>query len=181
MTGLDPRRDEIISWATVPITDGRVVLREARSGLVRPTSPLAVDAITVHGLRPVDLTDAPPAPSGLAPLFEAIDGRTLIAHCAPVERAFLAKAARALDRRAPAVPIDTEVLGRRVLRAARRSPPPRVALSGLAEWLDVPVHRMHDAAGDALTTAQVFLALVARLERRRPQTVRSLERRRLRA
>jgi DNA polymerase-3 subunit epsilon len=36
------------------------------------------------------------------------------------------------------------------------------------------VHDPHDALGDALTTAQVFIALATHLDARRPATVRSL-------
>ena len=38
------------------------------------------------------------------------------------------------------------------------------------------MHRPHAADGDALTTAQVFLALANRLDKREPQTVGSLAR-----
>jgi DNA polymerase III epsilon subunit-like protein len=38
------------------------------------------------------------------------------------------------------------------------------------------VHRPHVAEGDALTTAQLFLALVTHLERAEPQTIASLAR-----
>ncbi|MDP8977546.1 MAG: 3'-5' exonuclease, partial [Actinomycetota bacterium] len=37
-------------------------------------------------------------------------------------------------------------------------------LTALAGRLGVPVHRPHHAFGDALTTAEVFLALATRLE-----------------
>jgi len=50
-----------------------------------------------------------------------------------------------------------------------------IALEYLARTLDMPVHCPHDALGDALTTAQVFLALVSRLESiHGPMTVRAL-------
>jgi hypothetical protein len=42
--------------------------------------------------------------------------------------------------------------------------------------VSLPVHSPHVAEGDALTTAQLFLAIVARLERTEPQTVGSLAR-----
>jgi DNA polymerase III epsilon subunit-like protein len=38
----------------------------------------------------------------------------------------------------------------------------------------VPAHRSHDAEGDALTTAQAFLALATHLERHGRGTVRAL-------
>jgi DNA polymerase III epsilon subunit-like protein len=55
-----------------------------------------------------------------------------------------------------------------------RSIPCPISLTALAEELGLPVHRPHAADGDALTTAQVFLALATELDRSEPQTVGSL-------
>ncbi|MGH2743017.1 MAG: exonuclease domain-containing protein, partial [Thermoleophilaceae bacterium] len=38
-TGLDPGRDEIVSFAAVPVEGARVVAREAVRGLVCPEAP----------------------------------------------------------------------------------------------------------------------------------------------
>jgi DNA polymerase-3 subunit epsilon len=54
-----------------------------------------------------------------------------------------------------------------------------VRLSHAARELGLPVHRPHHADGDALTTAQLFLALATRLNAREAQTVGSLARSRV--
>jgi DNA polymerase-3 subunit epsilon len=59
-TGLDPRRDEVISFAAVPVESGRVIAGQAVSGLVRPPAPLSPRSIEIHGLRAQDLAAAPP-------------------------------------------------------------------------------------------------------------------------
>jgi DNA polymerase III epsilon subunit-like protein len=46
----------------------------------------------------------------------------------------------------------------------------------MARALGLPAHRPHHADGDALTTAQAFIALATHLDRFTPQTVGSLER-----
>jgi DNA polymerase-3 subunit epsilon len=51
-----------------------------------------------------------------------------------------------------------------------------IPLSVAARRLGLPVHSPHHAQGDALTTAQLFLALASRLDRAPPQTVASLAR-----
>jgi DNA polymerase III epsilon subunit-like protein len=45
----------------------------------------------------------------------------------------------------------------------------------MARSLGLPVHRPHEADGDALTTAQAFIALASHLDEFEPQTVASLE------
>jgi DNA polymerase-3 subunit epsilon len=101
-------------------------------------------------------------------------GRVLVAHFAWVERRFLGIAFRGHGVRLRGRPIDTARLGPAVLG---RMPRDRgLGLGELAAKLGLPAHRAHTADGDALTTAQAFIALAAQLDQGRPQTVRSLRR-----
>jgi DNA polymerase III subunit epsilon len=175
-TGLDPGADEIISFASVPIDDGRVVVGGARGAIVRPERMPEAETIRIHGLRPVDLEDAPPLASVLDLLLTSLAGRVLVAHVARVELGFLAAALRPVGVRPPDLIVDTAILAGRVLGAVDGGKDRAPRLAGLARRLGLPLHSPHTAAGDALTTAQVFLALATRLDAERPQTVGSLAR-----
>ena len=61
--------------------------------------------------------------------------------------------------------IDTAMLWRLHGVVADGSDPGYKPLQTLTEQLGLPSHHPHQALGDALTTAQVFLALATRLER----------------
>ncbi|MEK6276520.1 MAG: exonuclease domain-containing protein [Actinomycetota bacterium] len=177
-TGLDPTDDEIISYATVTVADGRVSLADARYQPISPRHMPGGETIRIHGLRESDLADAPPLSEALDGLLEAITGRALVAHVAVVETAFLteALASRGLELRNPIVDTAALALG---FRRRRGQPPPLrepIGLSELARALGLPVHRPHHADGDALTTAQVFLALATHLDAFEPQTVGSMQR-----
>ena len=178
-TGLDPRSDEIISFATVTVSGGRVKLADALYELVRPDRMPSGDTIRIHGLREADLTDAPPLTELLDRLLAALAGRALVAHVASIEQGFLGAAlsARGLELRNPWV--DTAAVDRE-RRRLRRLPPAAtnpVGLSDLARSLRLPVHRPHHADGDALTTAQAFIALATHLEMHEdPLTVGALQR-----
>ena len=176
-TGLDPSRDEIISFATVPVESGRVRLADSRYSLVRPERMPGGDSIRIHGLRPADLEGAPSLYEVLDELLAAITGRVLIAHIAAVERGFLSAALkrRGLELRNPIV--DTAALAaeldRRTGRFAAGGVP--TGLSALTRAFRLPVHRPHHADGDALTTAQVFLALATHLDRTEPLTLGAMQ------
>ena len=71
--------------------------------------------------------------------------------------------------------IDTDALAAELFRGRGERPQRPYQLGALAEVLGLPVHRPHEADGDALTTAQVFIALASHLDRASPQTVGSLE------
>src|ERR1700732_5645579 len=59
LTGLDPREDEIISFGAIPIDGGRLQLRGAASGLVRPARESSEASIRVHGIRDAAQARAP--------------------------------------------------------------------------------------------------------------------------
>jgi DNA polymerase-3 subunit epsilon len=172
-TGLDPRRDEIISFAAIPVDEGRVRPGGLVTGIVRPRRMPRPDTMRIHGLRPVDLESAPTLQEALDRLLAALSGRVLVAHVAWVEERFLDGAFRGHGVRLRGEAIDTAGLAEAVLGRNPAGDP--LPLSVVATRLGLPVHRPHHADGDALTTAQAFIALAGRLEREhRPQTVRSL-------
>jgi DNA polymerase-3 subunit epsilon len=174
LTGLDPRRHEIVSFGAAPVRDGRVALGAAVSGVVRPDGPIDEAAIRVHGLRAADVLAAPPVEQALEPLLGLLAGAVVVAHFAEVERAFLRRALKRVGVRMRNPLIDTAVLGALWLSERDEVPPRRLALAELAETLGLPSHRPHEALGDALTTAQVFLALATHLDAIHPETVGSL-------
>ena len=165
-TGLDHSAHEIISFATVTVSGGRIVLADARYELIRPDRMPDADTIRIHGLRDADLTYAPPLEDRLDLLLEAMAGRALVAHVAAVERGFLGQALAlgGLELHNPVV--DTAELDRELRRLRGEVPAGRepIGLSDMARSLGLPVHRPHHADGDALTTAQAFIALATHLE-----------------
>ncbi len=173
-TGLDPRRDEIISFAAVPVDRGRVALGSAVSGLVRPRAAPPAESIEIHGLRAADLEAAPRAPEALAPLAAVLRGRIPIAHAAWVDRAFLKPPLDELRESLPRQIVDTAVLWRLLCLDRGEQDPGWCSLSAVAAALGLPSHRPHEAEGDALTTAQVFLALATHLERHGRASPRAL-------
>jgi DNA polymerase-3 subunit epsilon len=175
-TGLDADRDEILSVATVPISAGRIWLRGARYRVVHPARLPEAETIVIHGLRSDDLADAPPLDMVIGEVIDAITGRALVAHVASIEKGFLSRALERAGVRLRNPIIDTAELAAELFSLRHRSLGHPVGLSALADELALPVHRPHSADGDALTTAQVFLALATRLDRFEPQTVGSLAR-----
>jgi DNA polymerase-3 subunit epsilon len=177
MTGLDPASDEIISFATVTVSGGAVRLDDARYELVRPNRMPDWDTIRIHGLREMDLEEAPPLNEVMDGLLEPLTGRPIVAHVAEVERGFLAAALSAFGTELRNPIVDTASMGLTLRRRQQLTPLRRggdfsapfavssPGLSSLARSLGLPVHRPHHADGDALTTAQVFIALATHLER----------------
>ena len=174
LSGLDPKRDEIVSFGAIPIEDGRVQLSAAVHGRVRPLRSMSEAAIRVHGMRAADLAGAPALDVAIDPLLAVMAGRIPVVHVAAIERGFLRPALRRQGVRLRGPMIDTSVLGLIWLHERDGHAPRRTSLTELAAALGLPAHHPHDAVGDALTTAQAFVALATHLDARQAENVRSL-------
>ena len=158
-TGPDPQRDQLVSVACVPVERGKVIIGKASETTIRPGGET------------------------LVPIVEALTGRVLVAHGASRHTAFLAAVLEGAGLRLCGQALDTAVLAAWVPPRAPAdddrcwSPPDmRWGLSEAASAIGLPVHRPHEASGEALTTAQLFLALASKLDRVHPQSVGSLAR-----
>jgi len=58
-TGLDLRRDSIVSIGSVGISAGRIVCRDSYYSLIRPACPISVASMRIHCLRPVPASRRP--------------------------------------------------------------------------------------------------------------------------
>ena len=174
-TGLDARQDELLSVGVVPIDAGRIVAGACTYLVVRPVRPPAPANVVVHGITPGEAMQAPPLRDVVPSIVAALDGRVPVAHVAWVERAFLAPVLRRHGARFGPAVLDTDQLLRWVVwREEGLLLPPHLSLAAAAARLGLPVQRPHHALGDALTTAQVFLAVAGRLETRGPVSPGSL-------
>jgi DNA polymerase III subunit epsilon len=127
-------------------------------------------------LREVDLNDQPGLDEQLDVISRTLAGAVMVAHFAWIETRFLSRALGRVGAKLDGPVIDTMALGRSVLRSTGIDCPPNPSLGFLAHSLNLPIHRPHHADGDALTTAQVFLALATRASHRREATVGDLAR-----
>lgn len=167
-TGVDPQAAEILAIGCVPIVAGAVRPGRRWSTLVRPVHRSASEGIAAHHLRPSELVDAPPLAEVLPQLLERIaEVDALVVHHAALDIPVLVRATAATGRRwpRPAVIDTVDLIGtvrrrQRDTGAAQRLPRD---LGAARAALDLPPHRPHDAASDAVATAELLLALHTRL------------------
>jgi DNA polymerase III subunit epsilon len=163
-TGLNLRRDDVISVGLVPVRGGRITVADSYYRLVRPRRAPSPRSIVVHGLRDADLAAAAPAAEVAAELGGLLAGQVVVAHAAWIERAFLSRLLRQAGGAFAAPVIDTAALARCLGEAPVPARGQEPSLELLARQLGLPVYRPHHALGDAVTTAAVFLALATRAE-----------------
>ncbi|ODS61425.1 MAG: hypothetical protein ABS41_13010 [Arenimonas sp. SCN 70-307] len=162
-TGLDTRRDAILSLAAVPVRGGRVVLAERFETLVHPGRAFDIESIRHHRLTPADVADAPPLRAVLPGFLRWLGPRTLLGHHLAFDTAMLDGPMRVVL--GFALPNRRAELGQAWLDHRRLADPHAqvdLSLDAIAGELGVPVIARHTALGDATTVALCWLALQAR-------------------
>ncbi|HEX9082997.1 MAG TPA: 3'-5' exonuclease [Holophagaceae bacterium] len=165
LTGLDPRRDDIVSLGAVRMRGGRLELGGAFHELVRPRAVLDGRSVVIHGITPSQVEDRPPIDAILEGFQAYAAGAVLVGHCVAVDLSFLDREAkRVLGAPLSNPAVDTLSLYgwlRQRQGEPGRLPPARgLSLFDLAEAFDIPVLEGHTALGDACLTAQVFQRLL---------------------
>src|ERR1700710_3012013 len=77
-TGLDVRHDDIITIAAVRICGNRILTSERFEAVVRPEARINIDAIKVHRLREMDVSNGGEARTIIPKFLHFIGGRPLV-------------------------------------------------------------------------------------------------------
>ena len=172
LTGLDERRDSIVSLAGLRVVLGRIDLADRYYQEVRPSSSLTPSSIVLHGITPEETRGRPGIGGPLRRFLDYCAGDVIVGHFVEIDLQFLGKELAGAGLPPLACPaLDTWALYDWL---SGRSPHdggpglPRLhdpRLPALAQALGVPPGREHHALGDAFVTAQVFQRLLLRLPR----------------
>lgn len=165
LTGLDPKRDAILSIGFVPIDGQAIVHAGAGQLLVAPEVEVGQSA-RIHGLTDDHLAAGVPLEEAIPVVLRALAGRTLVAHHAPLEVGFLSQACERLYGQPLIVrAIDTMHLQQRVLRVGFHGhvKSGTLRLQASRDRFGLPRYRSHEALTDAIAAAELFLAQAADL------------------
>lgn len=174
-TGLDPKKDEIVSIGLVPMTLGRIQSSASRHWVVRPRGVLNAESVTFHAITHAQIERAPDLGLVLDELLPALAGRVVVVHCAAIERSFLDAALKARLGEGIEFPvIDTMALEARLHRGrkglfaelfgslfGRKPAPLSIRLADSRARYRLPRYRAHHALTDALATAELLQAQIA--------------------
>jgi DNA polymerase-3 subunit epsilon len=163
-TGLDPRGDEILSIGLVALRGERIDLGTARHYRVATTRAIPERSAVLHRITDDAAARGRPLAEVLPCVLSRLSGSVLLGHHAQTERAFLDAACRRLYGTGFVVPLaDTASLIRRwMARRHQVLAAGELRLHALRERYGLPRYRAHDALVDALATAELFCAFVAR-------------------
>ena len=158
-TGLEPAEgDEIIQIGAVRIVNLRLLHNETFDQLIDPRRRLDRASVRVHGISE-DMLRGQPTIDEVLPAFRAFcEDTVLVGHNAAFDMRFLQLKEPSAGVRFDQPLLDTLLLSE-VLHPAQESH----RLEAIAERLGVRIEARHNALGDAIITAQVFLRMIGLL------------------
>jgi DNA polymerase III subunit epsilon len=171
LTGLNPRRDTIVSIGAVRIRNLQIVVGDNFFTYVHPGRDLPKDSTLIHRITPDQIENAPQLRDVLPAFVEYCGTSLLLGHYVTLDMAFVGKAMREILGAVIRNPcVDSMKLAQTYYEHRRRSQQkgsggqPSYALKHLAQEYDLPLFAQHDALEDALQTAYLFIYLVRSLK-----------------
>jgi DNA polymerase-3 subunit epsilon len=152
-TGLDFSKDEIISFACVPVINLRILVRDTFYTLIKPKS-YNHKAMRYHGISKDNLMDAPAFEEVSDRILKTLDG-ILIGHTVEFDFTFLKTSFKSLGVRFKRDLIDIAMV-ERWLRLKRKTEENDFSLDGMIAAYGLKPHYRHNAAADAFFAAQIF-------------------------
>jgi DNA polymerase-3 subunit epsilon len=159
-TGLDRRKDAILSVGHVTLRGGRIELASAGHRVVRIAGAVPEASAVIHQITDDQSALGEDLRVVLADLLAVLAGKVLIAHHARVETGFIGMACRQVYGVGLAVPVvDTQVLAQRQFERRQIAyKGSDLRLHALGDRYNLPRYAAHNALYDALAAAELFLA-----------------------
>jgi DNA polymerase-3 subunit epsilon len=165
LTGLDAKKNQIIAIGWTQIDQGRIRFGSNRHILVNAEQSVGHSA-AIHELMDNEVAMGVPLELGLQDLFEAARGRVWLFHHAGLDVAFLKQACLSWAGIAPPFAV-LDTLHMELMMRKRRDLPVQhgeLQLSRLRSNYNLPRYTAHNALIDAFATAELMLAIAAKMD-----------------
>ena len=165
LTGMDARQDQIISIGWTHLDRGRVSFASNRHVMINADQSVGHSA-AIHELLDSDLAQGVSLEAGIQLLFEAASGRVWLFHHASLDVAFLQKACVSWAGVAPPFTVLDTMHMELAMRKRRDLPVHNgdLRLDKLRSSYNLPRYTAHNALVDACATAELLLAIAARMD-----------------
>lgn len=160
-TGLNPKKDDIVSIAAILIRGKRIVTSEAFRITVNPEADLAADAIKIHQILKKDVESERPIRKILPDLLKFIRNRPLVGYYIDFDVRMLNKDIFMMLNICLQNPlIDVcDLYYERKYGNAPPGTPLDLRFAAIMEDLKLPPLQVHDAFNDAVLAAEMYLIL----------------------
>lgn len=155
-TGLSAARDKITEIGAVKVENG--VITDTFSTFANPEMPIPQKITQLTGITDDMVKDAPSQSEAVDAFLEFAGDNVLVAHNAPFDTSFIAKACEDMGREYNYTSIDTVAISRAILSDIKNC-----KLDTVAKFLRLGDFNHHRATDDAEMLARIFINLCQRL------------------
>ncbi len=159
-TGLNPKKDEILSIGAVKIKDNKIITSETFEVYLKPSGKIDEKSITIHHIRPCDLEEAIEPQEAIEQFLHFIGSRPLVGYYLEFDIAMIERYVKPwLGITLPNEQI--EVSGLYFDKKIALIPQGNIDLrfDKIMQNLNIPNMGQHNAVNDAIMTAMIFLKL----------------------
>ncbi|MCF6173370.1 MAG: 3'-5' exonuclease [Campylobacteraceae bacterium] len=159
-TGLNPKKDEILSIGAVKIKGNKILTSKKFEIFVKPTIEINEESIKIHHIRNIDLKNGSKPRIALEKFLNFIGNRTLVGYYLEFDIKMINKYLKPyLGIKLPNKQIEVSQLYHK--KKKRSVPDARIDLrfDAIMNDLDLPIFGKHDALSDAIMTAMMYIKL----------------------
>lgn len=162
-TSLNVKEAEIISIGAVKIRNNTVLTSESFYIIIKPEGIMEAKNVTIHGLRPKDVSQGVSVQEGITQLLEFIGGRTLVGYYVDYDIAMVNKFLKPMiGIKLPNKKIEVSGVFYDQERKKNAEAYIDLHMATIISKLNLPDLPRHDALNDSINVALMYLSLKAR-------------------
>ncbi len=159
-TGLDPKKDEILSIGAVIIRDNKILMNDPYECFVKPSSSISKESIKIHHIRECDLAHAVEPEEAIRGLLDFVRNRPIVGYYIDFDHKILSRYTKQII--GSTLPNPTIELSSMYYRRYRKSSSYEfvdLKFDTIMQQLELPFLGKHDALNDAIMSAMMYLKL----------------------
>ncbi len=164
-SGLNTSADHILSYGMVNISDSAIHMNTTRHEIITTDRELTEPNVIIHRITDDINSEGIAIRPAMEEILGRLAGKIMLVHFKRIEQQFIDKACRRLFNSPFIIPtIDTMQLAERLLIQKNHTTiTNELRLFNLLQKYELPPYQAHNALYDAISTAELFLALAARI------------------
>jgi DNA polymerase-3 subunit epsilon len=163
LSGLDARKDFIVSIGAMKMTGGTIHISKEFYRLVRPTDEMSKESVEIHGITPSELKDEEGLDAVLPDFLDLVTDSVLVGHFINIDMKFINAALKKRGNKRLANPaLDTHDIhgwlydNSEKFRKHYPGATEKTDLFSVAKRYGITIDTAHNALYDAFVTAQLF-------------------------
>lgn len=159
-SGLNPRKDEILSIGAVHIKENKILMRKTFNIFLKPSKNIDAESIKIHHIRPVDLENGMNPQEAIFQLLEFIGSRPIVGYYIKFDVQIISKYTKEfIGINLPNETIEVSSMYYKTRKKSSDYEFIDLKFDTILKNLDIPALGKHDALNDAIMTSMMFLKL----------------------